>query len=121
MILEVVFIQVGVLVDGFVLYGNLLVIVSLFVGENFIFYVVGSELQQLVIEDEQMLSWNGKCVFWWVIVLCLDILFIDFFDLEWDNVSISVVCNLMQCNVMLVYGQLLDEVVVWLDVFSWVE
>ncbi len=57
---EAVFIQVGALADGFAPHGNLLATASLPAGENFTFYVAGSEPQQLVIEDEQTLSWNGK-------------------------------------------------------------
>lgn len=57
---EAVFIEVGALADGFAPHGNLLATASLPAGENFTFYVAGSEPQQLVIEDEQTLSWNGK-------------------------------------------------------------
>ena len=53
---EAVFIQVGALADGFAPHGNLLATASLPAGENFTFYVAGSEPQQLVIEDEQTLS-----------------------------------------------------------------
>ncbi len=61
---EAVFIQVGALADGFAPHGNLLTPASLPVGETFTFYVTGSEPQQLVIEDEQTLSWNGKRAPW---------------------------------------------------------
>ena len=61
---EAVFIQVGALADGFAPHGNLLATASLPAGENFTFYVAGSEPQQLVIEDEQTLSWNGKRAPW---------------------------------------------------------
>ncbi len=57
---EAVFIQVGALADGFAPHGNLLATTSLPAGETFTFYVAGSKPQQLVIEDDQTLSWNGK-------------------------------------------------------------
>ncbi len=60
---EAVFIQVGALADGFAPHGNLLATASLPAGERFTFYVAGSEPQQLIIEDEQTLSWNGKRAF----------------------------------------------------------
>ena len=106
---EAVFIQVGALADGFAPHGNLLATASLPAGENFTFYVAGSEPQQLVIEDEQTLSWNGKRAPWRATALRPDILFIDFLDPERDNASISAVCNLTQRNATLVYGQLPDE------------
>ncbi|VEB06169.1 MoaF protein [Klebsiella pneumoniae] len=106
---EAVFIQVGALADGFAPHGNLLATASLPAGENFTFYVAGSEPQQLVIEDEQTLSWNGKHAPWRATALRPDILFIDFLDPERDNASISAVCNLTQRNATLVYGQLPDE------------
>ncbi|MFY4846670.1 MoaF C-terminal domain-containing protein [Klebsiella pneumoniae] len=105
---EAVFIQVGALADGFAPHGNLLATASLPAGENFTFYVAGSEPQQLVIEDEQTLSWNGKRAPWRATALRPDILFIDFLDPERDNASISAVCNLTQRNATLVYGQLPD-------------
>ncbi|MHC2962661.1 MoaF N-terminal domain-containing protein, partial [Klebsiella pneumoniae] len=95
---EAVFIQVGALADGFAPHGNLLATASLPAGENFTFYVAGSEPQQLVIEDEQTLSWNGKRAPWRATALRPDILFIDFLDPERDNASISAVCNLTQRN-----------------------
>ncbi len=97
---EAVFIQVGALADGFAPHGNLLATASLPAGENFTFYVAGSEPQQLVIEDEQTLSWNGKRAPWRATALRPDILFIDFLDPERDNASISAVCNLTaaQCH-----------------------
>ncbi|PLL97815.1 molybdenum cofactor biosynthesis protein F, partial [Klebsiella pneumoniae] len=84
---EAVFIQVGALADGFAPHGNLLATASLPAGENFTFYVAGSEPQQLVIEDEQTLSWNGKRAPWRATALRPDILFIDFLDPERDNAS----------------------------------
>lgn len=57
---EAVFIRVGALADGFAPHGNLLATASLPAGEKLYLYVAGSEPQQLVIEDEQTLSWNGK-------------------------------------------------------------
>ena len=118
---EAVFIQVGALADGFAPHGNLLATASLPAGENFTFYVAGSEPQQLVIEDEQTLSWNGKRAPWRATALRPDILFIDFLDPERDNASISAVCNLTQRNATLVYGQLPDEAAARLDAFSRVE
>ena len=118
---EAVFIQVGALADGFAPHGNLLATASLPAGENFTFFVTGSEPQQLVIEDEQTLSWNGKRAPWRATALRPDILFIDFLDPERDNASISAVCNLTQRNATLVYGQLPDEAAARLDAFSRVE
>ena len=118
---EAVFIQVGALADGFAPHGNLLATASLPAGENFTFYVAGSEPQQLVIEDEQTLSWNGKRAPWRATALRPDILFIDFLDPERDNASVSAVCNLTQRNATLVYGQLPDEAAARLDAFSRVE
>ena len=115
---EAVFIQVGALADGFAPHGNLLATASLPAGENFTFYVAGSEPQQLVIEDEQTLSWNGKRAPWRATALRPDILFIDFLDPERDNASISAVCNLTQRNATLVYGQLPDEAAARLDAFD---
>ncbi len=57
---EAVFIQVGALADGFAPHGNLLATTSLPAGETFTFYVAGSKPQQLVIEDDQTLSWNDS-------------------------------------------------------------
>ncbi len=71
---EAVFIQVGALADGFAPHGNLPATASLPAGENFTFYVAGSEPQQLVIEDEQTLSWNGKRAPWRATALRPDIL-----------------------------------------------
>lgn len=91
---EAVFIQVGALADGFALHGNLLATASLPAGERFTFYAVGSEPQQLIIENDQTLLWNGKRALWRATVLRPDILFIDFLDPERDDASISAVCNL---------------------------
>ncbi|AVR38849.1 TPA: MoaF C-terminal domain-containing protein [Klebsiella quasipneumoniae subsp. similipneumoniae] len=118
---EAVFIQVGALADGFAPHGNLLATASLPAGERFTFYVAGSEPQQLIIEDEQTLSWNGKRAPWRATALRPDILFIDFLDPERDNASVSAVCNLTQRNATLVYGQLPDEAAARLDAFSRVE
>lgn len=57
---EAVFIQVGALADGFAPHGNLLATASLPAGERFTFYADGSEPQQLVIENDQTLLWNGN-------------------------------------------------------------
>ena len=81
---EAVFIQVGALADGFAPHGNLLATTSLPAGETFTFYVAGSKPQQLVIEDDQTLSWNGKRAPWRATALRPDILFIDFLDPERD-------------------------------------
>lgn len=91
---EAVFIQVGALADGFAPHGNLLATASLPAGERFTFYADGSEPQQLVIENDQTLLWNGKRAPWRATALRPDILFIDFLDPERDNASISAVCNL---------------------------
>ena len=95
---EAVFIQVGALADGFAPHGNLLATASLPAGERFTFYADGSEPQQLVIENDQTLLWNGKRAPWRATALRPDILFIDFLDPERDNASISAVCNLTQRN-----------------------
>ena len=118
---EAVFIQVGALADGFAPHGNLLATASLPAGERFTFYADGSEPQQLVIENDQTLLWNGKRAPWRATALRPDILFIDFLDPERDNASISAVCNLTQRNATLVYGQLPDEAAARLDAFSRVE
>ncbi len=118
---EAVFIQVGALADGFAPHGNLLATASLPAGERFTFYADGSEPQQLVIENDQTLLWNGNRAPWRATALRPDILFIDFLDPERDNASISAVCNLTQRNATLVYGQLPDEAAARLDAFSRVE